>query len=73
MGSRLYRLAPFLRFSSNRTDAAKKLGISRRALQYKIKRYGLVGLNKRLLLPKRRSPQKVNTLSQSPCSHALDG
>jgi hypothetical protein len=27
--------------TSNRTDAAKQLGISRRALQYKIKRYGL--------------------------------
>jgi DNA-binding NtrC family response regulator len=27
--------------TSNRTEAAKKLGISRRALQYKIKRYGL--------------------------------
>jgi DNA-binding NtrC family response regulator len=32
--------------TSNRTEAAKKLGISRRALQYKIKRYGLVGFNK---------------------------
>jgi DNA-binding NtrC family response regulator len=32
--------------TSNRTEAAEKLGISRRALQYKIKRYGLVGFNK---------------------------
>jgi DNA-binding NtrC family response regulator len=30
--------------TSNRTEAAKKLGISRRALQYKIKRYGLSAL-----------------------------
>jgi DNA-binding NtrC family response regulator len=30
----------------NRTEAAKKLGISRRALQYKIKRYGLANLSK---------------------------
>ena len=27
--------------TSNRAEAAKKLGISRRTLQYKIKRYGL--------------------------------
>jgi DNA-binding NtrC family response regulator len=32
--------------TSNRAEVAKKLGISRRALQYKIKRYGLVGFNK---------------------------
>jgi len=38
--------------TSNRTEAAQKLGISRRALQYKIKRYGLAGLNKRRLPPK---------------------
>jgi DNA-binding NtrC family response regulator len=31
----------FANVTSNRTEAAKKLGISRRALQYKIKRYGL--------------------------------
>jgi DNA-binding NtrC family response regulator len=30
----------------NRTEAAKKLGISRRALQYKIKRYGLSALTR---------------------------
>ena len=30
-----------LNVTPNRTEAAKKLGISRRALQYKIKRYGL--------------------------------
>jgi len=40
--------------TSNRTEAAEKLGISRRALQYKIKRYGLVGLNKRMADPKQR-------------------
>jgi DNA-binding NtrC family response regulator len=33
--------------TSNRAEAAKKLGISRRALQYKIKRYGLGGLARR--------------------------
>jgi transcriptional regulator with PAS, ATPase and Fis domain len=33
--------------TSNRAEAAKKLGISRRALQYKIKRYGLATLAKR--------------------------
>jgi transcriptional regulator with PAS, ATPase and Fis domain len=33
--------------TSNRAQAAKKLGISRRALQYKIKRYGLGTLAKR--------------------------
>jgi DNA-binding NtrC family response regulator len=33
--------------TSNRAGAAKKLGISRRALQYKIKRYGLGSLAKR--------------------------
>jgi DNA-binding NtrC family response regulator len=31
----------FANVTSNRAEAAKKLGISRRALQYKIKRYGL--------------------------------
>lgn len=31
-----------LKVTSNRAEAAKQLGISRRALQYKIKRYGLV-------------------------------
>ncbi len=35
-----------LNVTSNRAEVAKKLGISRRALQYKIKRYGLVGFNK---------------------------
>ncbi len=30
-----------LKICSNRTEAARRLGISRRALQYKIKRYGL--------------------------------
>jgi transcriptional regulator with PAS, ATPase and Fis domain len=34
--------------TSNRAEAAKKLGISRRALQYKIKRYGLGTLAKRV-------------------------
>jgi DNA-binding NtrC family response regulator len=33
--------------TSNRAEAAKKLGISRRALQYKIKRYGLGSLARR--------------------------
>lgn len=32
--------------TSNRTEAAKKLGISRRALQYKIRRYGLSALTR---------------------------
>jgi DNA-binding NtrC family response regulator len=40
--------------TSNRTEAAEKLGISRRALQYKIKRYGLVGFNKRMADPNQR-------------------
>lgn len=35
-----------LKVTSNRADAAKQLGISRRALQYKIKRYGLAQLPK---------------------------
>jgi len=35
--------------TSNRTEAAKKLGISRRALQYKIKRYGLGTLARRIV------------------------
>jgi DNA-binding NtrC family response regulator len=35
-----------LKVTSNRLDAAKKLGISRRALQYKIQRYGLDRLPK---------------------------
>jgi DNA-binding NtrC family response regulator len=35
--------------TSNRTEAAKKLGISRRALQYKIKRYGLGTLDRRIV------------------------
>ena len=30
--------------TSNREEAAKVLGISRRALQYKLKEYGLLGL-----------------------------
>jgi transcriptional regulator with PAS, ATPase and Fis domain len=30
-----------LNVTSNRAEAAKRLGISRRTLQYKIKRYGL--------------------------------
>jgi two-component system response regulator HydG len=29
--------------TSNREEAAKALGISRRALQYKLKQYGMVG------------------------------
>jgi DNA-binding NtrC family response regulator len=37
----------FANVTSNRAEAAKKLGISRRALQYKIKRYGLGTLAKR--------------------------
>jgi len=32
--------------TSNRAQAAQKLGISRRTLQYKIKRYGLANLSK---------------------------
>jgi DNA-binding NtrC family response regulator len=35
-----------LQVTSNREEAAKCLGISRRALQYKIQRYGLGGLSK---------------------------
>jgi len=35
-----------LNVTPNRTEAAKKLGISRRALQYKIKRYGLSALTR---------------------------
>jgi DNA-binding NtrC family response regulator len=35
-----------LKVTSNREDAAKRLGISRRALQYKIQRYGLGDLPK---------------------------
>jgi DNA-binding NtrC family response regulator len=41
--------------TSNRTEAAEKLGISRRALQYKIKRYGLVGFKKGLADPNQHS------------------
>src|SRR5215469_12162404 len=37
--------------TSNRAEAARTLGISRRALQYKIKRFGLVGFNKRATDP----------------------
>lgn len=37
--------------TSNRAEAAKNLGISRRALQYKIKRYGLATLVKRTATP----------------------
>ena len=33
-----------LKVTANRAEAARQLGISRRALQYKIKRYGLVSL-----------------------------
>jgi DNA-binding NtrC family response regulator len=40
--------------TSNRTEAAEKLGISRRALQYKIKRYGLAGFNKTTANPNQR-------------------
>jgi DNA-binding NtrC family response regulator len=35
-----------LKVTSNRAEAAERLGISRRALQYKIVRYGLEGLPK---------------------------
>ena len=35
--------------SSNRAEAAKALGISRRALQYKLKQYGLLELEKETL------------------------
>ena len=35
-----------LNVTPNRTEAAKKLGMSRRALQYKIKRYGLSALTR---------------------------
>lgn len=35
-----------LNVTPNRTEAAKKLGISRRGLQYKIKRYGLSALTR---------------------------
>ena len=37
--------------TSNRAEAAQKLGISRRALQYKIKRYGLANSGKRTIAP----------------------
>jgi DNA-binding NtrC family response regulator len=37
--------------TSNRAEAAQKLGISRRALQYKIKRYGLATSGKRTIVP----------------------
>jgi len=37
--------------TSNRAEAAKKLGISRRALQYKIKHYGLATLGKCAVAP----------------------
>jgi len=47
-----------LNITSNRAEAALKLGISRRALQYKIKRYGLVGVNKRTLPPMQRPTRK---------------
>src|SRR6266478_915657 len=37
-----------LNVTPNRTEAAKKLGISRRGLQYKIKRYGLSALTRQI-------------------------
>ena len=40
-----------INITSNRAEAAKKLGISRRALQYKIKRYGLATLAQRTVAP----------------------
>ena len=40
-----------INITSNRAEAAKTLGISRRALQYKIKRYGLATLAKRTVAP----------------------
>ena len=40
-----------INITSNRAEAAKNLGISRRALQYKIKRYGLATLVKRTVAP----------------------
>jgi DNA-binding NtrC family response regulator len=43
-----------LSVTSNRAEAAQKLGISRRALQYKIKRLGLAGLSKRRTDPNPR-------------------
>jgi DNA-binding NtrC family response regulator len=45
--------------TSNRAEAAQKLGISRRALQYKIKRYGLGGLKKRITDPDRVSENEA--------------
>jgi DNA-binding NtrC family response regulator len=47
--------------TSNRTEAAKKLGISRRALQYKIKRYGLGSL-----ASMRRPTRKLNRSTSEP-------
>jgi DNA-binding NtrC family response regulator len=40
-----------IKITSNRAEAAKNLGISLRALQYKIKRYGLATLVKRTVAP----------------------
>jgi DNA-binding NtrC family response regulator len=37
-----------VRVTSHREEAARQLGISRRALQYKIKRYGLTALSRRV-------------------------
>jgi len=39
-----------LKVTSNRAEAAQQLGISRRALQYKIRRYGLSQLPKTKVL-----------------------
>jgi DNA-binding NtrC family response regulator len=50
-----------LKITSNRSKAAKELGISRRALQYKIKRYGLGTLGKGTVVPSER-PSSANGL-----------
>jgi two-component system response regulator HydG len=42
-----------LKVTSKREEAARTLGISRRALQYKIRRYGLENLPKASQRPKR--------------------
>jgi DNA-binding NtrC family response regulator len=42
--------------TSNREEAAKALGISRRALQYKLKEYGLLDLGKDAEPPRAEAP-----------------
>ena len=48
-----------LSVTSNRAEAAQRLGISRRALQYKIKRLGLAGLSKRRTDPNPRQHKRA--------------